>query len=668
MQILQVVINRPFFQTFDYKIPAELENYPFVIGMRLSLPFGTRKIVGFLINLADYTNIAEHKLKTILEILDDKPILTLNELNLIKWASNYYHYPLGQVIATALPNLLLQNKKIDLVKIEKYKEKLLKLNSSKNIKNTYKLNSAQQSAYDKIKPNLNKFQVYLLNGITGSGKTEVYIRVIQQVIQQNLQALILVPEINLTPQMIARFHQRFNVPVVVLHSKINNYERLAAWLLAKENRVKIIIGTRSAAWIPLTKVGVLIVDEEHDSSYKQQSNLRYSARNLMIVRAKTANIPIILGSATPSLESLFNVQQQRYQQLILPERAGNANYPSLHLVDMRKFKKIAENNFSPVLIKNIKKCLLENKQILIFINRRGYASAFMCYACGWIATCKYCNANLTYHDYSKRLHCHHCNARQYLPIICPKCQAKDLHFIGYGTEKITEQLNEYFPDANILRIDSDTTSNKNTMQKFLHKIQNNEIDILVGTQMLAKGHHFPNVTLVGILNIDSNLFSIDFRANEQIAQLLTQVAGRAGRADNIGKVIIQTFHPENQLLNILLKHDYNKFAQTALLERQQANMPPYTFLALLRAKAKKMPISMQFLEDIKQQAISFNTDNYVQILGPVVAPLEYKAGLHRVQLLLIAEKRSYLHNLISKLKINNNKIKYSIDIDPQNLY
>ncbi|MBE9563567.1 MAG: primosomal protein N', partial [Proteobacteria bacterium] len=515
--------------------------------------------------------------------------------------------------------------------------------------------------------NLHRFYPGLLDGVTGSGKTEVYLQIIQEVLNQGKQAIVLVPEINLTPQTVSRFEQRFSIQVATWHSKLTKTERLHNWLLAKDGIAPIIIGTRSAIWIPLAKPGVFIVDEEHDSSYKQQDHFRYSARDIAVVRAKQAQVPVLLGSATPSLDSLYNANCQRYQHFSLPERAGTAIHPTYHIVDMRHQPR--KENLSRLLTTAIRQRLATKQQILLFINRRGYASTLTCYKCGWVAFCQHCDARLTYHETSKNLQCHHCGTAQLLYSQCPDCKHSKLYLLGQGTEKIEENLHIKFPDARILRIDSDSTSRKNAMEKILAQIHAGEVDILIGTQMLAKGHHFPKVTLVGIINIDSGLYGSDFRSTERMAQLLVQVAGRSGRANEPGEVIIQTYHPDHPLLTKLIRQGYSTFAQAALKERYTAAFPPYTYLALLRAESTDKP-PLEFLEKAKQLA---QQSENVQLWGPVTSPMEKRADWYRAQLLLQALQRKHLHNFIAQWlpylpASNNKKVRWSLDVDPQDLF
>ncbi len=537
------------------------------------------------------------------------------------------------------------------------------------------LNEAQTQAVQAVSEHLSEFRAFLLDGVTGSGKTEVYLQIIQKVIEQGKQALVLVPEINLTPQMLTRFERRFAHPIAVLHSKLTDNERLSAWLMAQRGNAPIVIGTRSAAWTPLAKPGVFIVDEEHDASYKQQDGFQYSARDLTVMRARYAGVPVLLGSATPALDSLFNAQRQRYHCLRLPERAGAALHPDFRLIDLRRHQ--PQEGLSQPLRRAIQIRLDLAQQVLIYINRRGFAPTLMCHQCGWVATCHHCTAHLTYHDNDKRLHCHHCGATQSFPAVCPACQSSRLRRLGYGTERIEQELTKQFPQARILRIDSDSTRRKYAMQHILEQIHEGEVDILVGTQMLTKGHHFPKVTLVGVVNLDGGLFGVDFRASERLAQGLMQVAGRAGRADLHGEVLLQTYHPHHPLLRALLERGYGAFADTALAEREQVCLPPYSYLALLRAEATQEADLNAFLQQAKaraeaqmmQQALS-----EVEVLGPIPAPLERRANFYRAQLLCQAQQRAHLHALLSDWTLTLSQlptakgVKWSLDIDPQNLF
>lgn len=729
--ILQIAIPTPIDTHFDYLPPKGTQVNLLHPGMRVRVPFGrTRTCVGMLLAVAESTTVPANKLKVAIEILDpQQPVLPAETLDLLKWASRYYHHPIGEVIATALPTLLNQGEVaeakilalgdwvitpagqlIDPQSLSKKQQRqtlLLTLfqqnlsglsdneiiieldNPGPTLRSLQKkgwiirqtgtrqaaltlplqLNAAQKQAVDQVSQNLHEFYPGLLDGVTGSGKTEVYLQIIQKVLEQSRQALVLVPEINLTPQMVNRFKQRFTIPIAVFHSKLNHQERLQTWLAARDGTAPIVIGTRSAVWTPLKRPGIFIVDEEHDPSYKQQDHFRYSARDIAVVRAQRAQVPILLGSATPALDSLYNVQQHRYQHLILPERAGTAVHPRYHIVDMRE-QAPRQGSLTPQLKKAIIQRLENKQQVLLFINRRGYAPVLMCYQCGWVAYCQQCDARLTYHEETKQLLCHHCGAIQVLDKHCPKCQHPKVYLIGQGTERVEETLENQFPHAKILRIDSDSTRSKYAMHIMLERIHAGEADILVGTQMLAKGHHFPKVTLVGVINLDSGLYGIDFRSSERMAQLVVQVAGRAGRAEDPGEVIIQTHYPEHPLLTRLLRQGYSAFAEAALQERRQTDFPPYTRLALLRAEAMEAQRAWDFLDTAKTQAQQFNHET-VKLWGPVPAPMEKKAGWHRAHLLLQATQREALHRLLDQwlptLPSSTNKMRWSLDVDPQEL-
>lgn len=665
--ILQVAIPVPLFKLFDYLPPESVDASVLRPGIRVQVPFGNQDnlCVGVVIDTVDHSEWPVAKLKTVTTILDTTPLLTTSDLELLQWASRYYHYPLGDMIDAVLPKLLTVVKKHRATVPVTVSEVTGHAASPSSLT----LTPNQQHIIDAVCAHLGQFYPCLLEGVTGSGKTEVYLRIVQRVLDLGQQALILVPEINLTPQMLSRFQQSFNVPVVALHSKLSDSERLHAWLAARHGTAPIIVGTRSAVWTPLARLGVIIVDEEHDPSYKQQDHFRYSARDVAVMRAKQAQVPVVLGSATPSLDSVHNAQQGRYHHFELPERAGVAIPPQIDLVDMRALP--PRVRVSPQLLAAIHDCLTRQQQVLLFINRRGYAPTLMCYHCGWVAQCQQCDAHLTYHGHSQQLHCHHCGAVLPLKMTCPQCQHPQLSLLGQGTERIEEWLRQQVPHARIARIDSDSTRAKRAMTTVLTQIHQGEIDILIGTQMLAKGHHFPKVTLVGIINIDGGLFGVDFRSSERMAQLLIQVAGRAGRADDPGRVIIQTYHPEHLVFRQLLQEGYAAFAQTALIERQQTAFPPFTHLALLRAEAKMAENALEFLEMAKVHAHSLNGHG-VTVWGPVMAPMERCGGWYRAQLLLQADQRGVLHQLLDQwlplvTGMSKQKVRWSLDVDPQDL-
>lgn len=530
------------------------------------------------------------------------------------------------------------------------------------------LNEQQQQVYNTITQALDGFATLLLEGITGSGKTEVYLRSIENVLAAGKQALVLVPEIGLTPQTIHRFVSRFAVPIAVFHSGLNDRERLAAWTAAKEGYAKIIIGTRSAVFTPMAKPGLVIIDEEHDNSYKQQDGIRYSARDIAIVRARSHNIPVLLGSATPSLETLRNVQAKKYRRLLLTQRAGNARPPVIELVDIRRQQ--LHEGLTDAAIAAIADTLRRGKQAMVFVNRRGFAPILMCHDCGWYAQCPHCDARLTVHKQKQTtlLRCHHCDYSAQTPSHCQRCQSRQLLNIGQGTQKTTEALAGLFPECPVIRIDRDSTQGKQAMGEHIDTINRGEPAILVGTQMLAKGHHFAALELVIVLDIDQGLYNADFRAPEKTIQLLTQVAGRAGRSSASGKVIIQTHLPEHPLLQLWQTEGYQGLIDTLLTERSLRSLPPYSHIAILRADSPKPEQALAFLAELARLGSS-NID--CQLIGPIAAMMEKRAGRHRAQLMLKSESRKSLHLSVAHCIGQVEQIKkpsglrWSIDIDPQ---
>jgi len=731
--ILKVAIPSPLRRVFDYLPPKNnpLQNY--APGMRVLVPFGKRRLIGIVTDIAGHSDVDVHKLRPIIKCLDSQPTLSPSLLKLCAWATAYYHHAPGDVFQHALPLALRSEKAtveerlilwkpsqkgllIDPAKLGRARKQIEALTSlrehpeglhQKIIANlgittavlrtlaekglaerheeqhthtrwntdnllsetALTLNEQQQQALDAINQT-STFSTFLLEGVTGSGKTEVYLQALESVLREGKQALILVPEIGLTPQTLSRFKQRFCAPVLALHSGLNNTERLEAWRRGNDGSAAIIIGTRSALFTPLLNPGMIIIDEEHDLSYKQQAGFRYSARDLAIVRAKLENIPVILGSATPALESLYNAESGRFKLLRITQRAGNAKQPAFFISDLRKAE--LKNGLCAKLIDAIRKELDNNNQVLFFLNRRGYAPVLMCHDCGWSSKCIKCDARMTYHRNPAHLHCHHCDFQSQITKSCPDCGSTDLRAIGQGTERIDEQLSELFPKNRIVRIDRDTTQRKDSLNQQLKIIHEGKPCILVGTQMLAKGHHFPHVTLVAISDTDSGLFASDFRATEHTAQLILQVAGRAGRAEKPGKVILQTHNPDHPVLQTLMEQRYDKFAKLALSERKLTGLPPYSHIALIRAEAPHPDTGRDFLTLI-QQFLETNAAQGVDAWGPVPALMLRKAGHYRHQLLLRSDERSPLHQSIDLLlnwldaAPTNHKVRWSLDVDPVSL-
>jgi len=540
--------------------------------------------------------------------------------------------------------------------------------SSKKLNDTI-LNTEQMQAAMAVIDSLNTYQTFLLQGITGSGKTEVYLDIIEHALAQNYQVLVLVPEISLTPQLTRRFTQRLDTHIASLHSGLNDTQRHSAWVQASKGIARVVIGTRSALFTPMPDLGLIILDEEHDASFKQQEGFRYHARDLALVRAKNKNIPVLMGSATPSFESLENVSRGQYTLLMLNQRgAVGARPPKVSLLDV--CRRPMDDGVSDKLLIKIDEHLKKHGQVLLFLNRRGYAPLLMCHECGWTTACQRCDANMTLHHHNQLLCCHHCGYEKPAPTSCPKCNHESLYVPGAGTERIEVALTEKFPGVVISRIDRDTTRRKGELDKKLNQARSGEAQILIGTQMLAKGHDFPNVTLVGILNADQGLFSADFRGTEHMAQLIVQVSGRAGRGEKAGEVIIQTHHPEHPLLHTLLETGYAGFAKIALIERKQAQFPPFSYMVIVRCDSIQKHHGLAFLNECRQ---TLNFEG-VELFGPLPAPMQRRAGRYRWQLILLADDRKKLHGVlhhwvpkIIKFKTVN-KVRWSIDVDPQDTF
>lgn len=719
---MRIAVPGPFLHGLDYILPETLpEPAP---GARVWVPIARRRVVGLVMGTTETPEVALDKLKEVLAVLDDEPIFPPVLLKLLQWISQYYHSPIGEVVHTALPALLCQGEAFVSAATERWRlteagraaasrsapkqtaalswlrenpegVSRAQLNAAginlpiiKALLNKQylqvsrqavlpmeretraprlSLNPAQAEVLAACQKSLGVFSVKLLEGITGSGKTEVYLQLIAEVLARGEQALVLVPEIGLTPQMVERFQTRFTEAVVVLHSGLTETEKLQHWRWAADGAARIIIGTRSAVFVPCRQLGVVIIDEEHDASFKQQSGVRYSARDVAIVRAQLEGALIVLGSATPSLESLHNAATGKYEHLHLPARAGVASRPKYHLIDMRQ--QPLQAGLSRPLLSAMQQHLKAGNQVLLFLNRRGYAPVLMCHACGWTATCPHCDAYLTLHQRPLHLNCHHCGAKRAVCKDCPACaEQNSLLQVGVGTERIEEALEQLFPEFRIVRLDRSNVQRKGELERLLNEIHQGKAEILVGTQMLAKGHHFAAVTLVGVVNIDGGLFSSDFRALEHTGQLLLQVAGRAGRVEKQGEVYIQTHHPEHPLLLALLEEGYGSFARQLLNERGEAHWPPFAYLALLRAEAATQTEAADFLSEIRALAESWHMEN-LSVLGPVPAFMQRRAGYYRLQLLFRANERRVLQACLSALNQHlyanpKHKIRWHIDIDP----
>lgn len=530
--------------------------------------------------------------------------------------------------------------------------------------------AAQADAVAAISAELDRFQVFLLEGVTGSGKTEVYLRLIEAVLAHGRQALVLTPEIGLTPQLLARFRERLPGPLAVLHSGLSDRERLNAWLLARDGTARVVVGTRSAVFAPLRAPGLLIVDEEHDPSFKQQDGFRYHARDLAVIRGQRLGIPVVLGSATPALESVQNARNSRYHLLRLPERVGGGTEPPILILDVRR--QPMTEGLSQALLERMREHLARNEQVLLFLNRRGFAPLLLCHECGWLSQCRHCDARMTFHLRQRRLTCHHCGDTRPVDAVCPICGSVDLRAVGHGTERLETALRPLFPGIGIARIDRDSTRRRGSLETLLADIHNGDRRILIGTQMLAKGHHFPEVTLVGIVDADQGLYGVDFRASERMAQLILQVAGRAGRAEKPGTVVIQTHHPDHPLLRVLVSEGYPAFAAAALAERQAALLPPFAHQALLRAEATDPERAIAFLNAAR--ALAEPIADGLELLGPAPAPMERRAGRYRAHLLIQATQRQTLHRFLDRwtallwAERQDRQVRWSLDVDPMELY
>jgi len=731
--ILVVAVPAPLRQGFDYLPPTGWEGPMPLPGCRVRVPFGRRQVVGMVVDVRAAATVERRRLRRVGTVLDSEPVLAGRDLDLLRWAAGYYHHPLGEVVAAALPATLRQGAVAQaggetrwrltavgraqsagsLTRAPRQAAVHAFLIDSGNsgagsavlaelggdwrgalralarrgwvetftatsehygevlaLTLRHALNPAQQVAVEAIGA-VDGFTPFLLDGVTGSGKTEVYLHAIEQAVAHGRQALLLVPEIGLTPQLLARIGGHFGKRPAVLHSGLADGERLAAWLAARDGRADVVVGTRSAVFVPLARPGLIIVDEEHDPSFKQQDGFRYHARDVAVVRARAEGVPIVLGSATPSLESLHNANRDRYRCLRLPGRAGDAEIPAVELVDLRS--RPLQAGLSATLLEAVEQELAGGHQVLIYLNRRGFATTLICHDCGWIAGCRRCDARMTLHQVRARLCCHHCGSERRPERRCPDCGGEALTPLGQGTERLEGVLAERFAAAGLVRIDRDTTRRRGSLDAKLEAVHDGRARLLVGTQMLAKGHHFPGVTLVGVVNADAGLFGTDFRAAERVAQQIIQVTGRAGRAQHPGRVLVQTHHPEHPLLQALVREGYHAFVREALEERRLAGLPPWSHLALLRAEAVREEVPLAFLDAAAKALPAGQTDG-IEVLGPVPAPMARRGGRQRAQLLLQATKRERLQRLLSvwvtaleKLP-EARRVRWSLDIDPIELF
>jgi primosomal protein N' (replication factor Y) (superfamily II helicase) len=729
LMILQIALDTPLRRVFDYLPPASASSdAPETLrpGIRVRVPFGRQRLIGILVGIVAESSVAVSRLKAALELLDERPVYDPVTFDLLRWAAEYYHHPIGEVYAAALPVNLREGQQafesnVTWTVTEQGIKELLAPSSRRapqqrallawlvehpearaaQVDDIFKpallrtlrtrgwvqaarselpgtptpidihsgeldLTGAQAQAVETILTTLTTFSVHLLYGVTGSGKTEVYLRIIAAVIQSGGQALVLVPEIALTPQLVERFRRRFSGGVAVVHSGLTDGERRDAWRAAHSGQARIIIGTRSAVFTSLPKLALIVVDEEHDASYKQHEGFRYSARDLAVMRARGAGVPIILGSATPSLETLENAASGRYSKHLLPQRPVTAQPPRMSLVDLRRHA--VDQGLSTPALQAIDKHLKADGQVIVFLNRRGYAPTLFCNSCGWVAPCEHCDARMTLHRRAEQLRCHHCGAHSAIPAICGSC-GQALLAVGQGTERVEETLMRLFPDSPLARLDRDTAAARGSIQTVLDRVHSGEARILVGTQMLTKGHHFPEVTLVVILDADQGLFASDFRATERLAQTITQVAGRAGREARAGEVMIQTQFPEHPLLNRLIAEGYESFAASALEERREAGWPPFSRLALLRAEAKDRPGLDVFLNAALDSSRRL-MEPTVKVLGPATATIARRADHFRAHLLVETNTRVTLQRFLGRWLAQIESLpgppglRWSIDVDP----
>ena len=732
--VLRVALPLPLPRLFDYLPPGDAADPGALVGHRIRVPFGQRELVGVVAEAGTAAPDAPD-LRPAIALLDDRPLLEGELEASLRWLARYLHAPLGEVLATALPAALRRGEPLPDTHVHGWtlteagrtalgglragrprrlaerlaggavEESVLESTvdgwraaaralATRGLAKRIALgpdqrapaptdplaaNAEQQAAIDAIGGAPERFASFLLDGVTGSGKTEVYLQAIADCLARGRQALVLVPEIGLTPQMLQRFRARLGVPVHALHSGLNDNERARVWAAAWRGEARVVVGTRSAVFVPLPEAGLVVVDEEHDGSYKQLDGIRYHARDFALVRGQALGVPVVLGSATPSLESLHNARAGRHAHLRLTRRAGDASPPTVRVLDVRK--RPLDAGLSPEALQAIANAVASGGQVLVFRNRRGYAPVLLCHDCGWSAQCPRCDTTtsgsaMTVHAGGRRLQCHHCGLRRAAPPACPDCAGLALQPQGVGTEKLEESLAARFPDVPVMRIDRGSTRRRDALESMLAELGERP-GILVGTQMLAKGHDLPQLALVTVVGIDEGLFSADFRAPEKLAQLLVQVAGRAGRATRRGEVLLQTHHPGHPLLQLLVTGGYHAFADAELAQREAAEFPPFAHLALLRAEAKDIVATRAFLAAARalfEGGMPGRGDPPVHLHGPLPAPMPRRAGYQRMQLLLSAPARRALHALLDATTDRLHalpearRVRWSLDIDPTDLY
>ncbi len=732
--VIKVALPVPLRNSFDY-----ISEIPIAAGLRVLVPFGKRSLVGVVV--PGEPSAGKYRLRQVGTVLDSMPVIAGSLMELVLWAADYYHHPVGEVIHSSLPgklraavaaaepgrtrfysrnpqisgemaaailsrapkqkqlfNCIPTQSAMSVDEIREISDRLDRPNPSSLLKALVKrslllvqeesekpqsletipftgvLNSQQQAAIDAIEQSLGQFRPHVLYGITGSGKTEVYLHITEKCLSRGQQALVLVPEISLTPQLVSRFSQRLGNRVYVVHSGMSDNQRYRAWWAANNAQPCVVLGTRSAIFTPLPNPGVIIVDEEHDMSYKQHEGFRYHARDLAIKRGSVDRIPVVLGSATPSMESMRNVSTEKYQLLRLEQRAGNALLPTIALVDLKTHPH--RDGLTPQLLDALGQQLERKEQTILYINRRGFAPVAQCSSCAWQATCNRCDACLTFHKSSGQFKCHHCGRAVPALTACAQCSAP-LFYSGVGTQRIENALSLRFPDANICRFDRDNIVTLKQLGGALDEINSGNVDIIIGTQLISKGHDFPGVTLVGVINPDQGLYSADFRAPEHLYQQLVQVTGRAGRSNVPGKVIIQTAHPDHPYLELIQNHLFGQFYELCAEEREAVRLPPYGHLVLWRAESTAANAGLDFLQFVRNAGVAFISEQAlrnIHIMDPVTSPMEKLAGPYRAQLLVKSSSRKSLHALIAPWlkRVENStqsrKVRWSIDVDPMELF
>ncbi len=725
--IVAVAVFAPLRQTFDYLMPAAPRPPARLEGCRALVPFGRSSRVGVIVETKGSSDLEPDRLKSVIRLLDDVPLLQAQCLELASWASQYYHHPLGEVIAAMLPTQLRRNASLPIEKSEAWQltstgrealenlgngaprqRQLLSLlqqnpctaesftdlgiawrpvlkrllskrwvaeidrNTVTPEKNEHSssitLNDEQVHAAETIVDSLDTFKAIVLQGVTGSGKTEVYLDVIDRCLKAGKQTLVLVPEIGLTQQLVRRFEARFGARIGVLHSGLTDRQRALTWIQCGRGEVGVLIGTRSAVWVPLRNLGLIVVDEEHDQSYKQQDGFRYSARDIATVRAQRANVPVVLGSATPSLETLANVKRDKYLHTVIRSRPRDIPMPRISCLDVRGLPLTA--GLSEELIDAIQTHLNNGDQAMLFLNRRGYCPLLICRNCGEPQRCDRCDAFLVYHKAFDSARCHHCDKQWFVNRPAQCCSAPEVAHIGLGTERLEETIKELFPNNQVRRVDRDSVRRKGFFDEVLTDVADRRVDILIGTQMLAKGLDFADVTLVGVVDADSRLYSVDFRAEERLAQLLIQVAGRAGRGLAPGLVLVQTHHPHHPVLRRILEDGYEVYAETALKQRKDAGLPPYCAMALIRAESVHPAKALDFL-GLVRGVLTRTGDGQLEVSYPIPAMMERRAGRYRALIVIRARSRAQSGQLLSdhlddiEDLARSSSVRWSLDIDPQ---